>query len=394
MNNYKKTITILDTDPVNIEILKKIMMTAEDVDIQPYFFKTAQAFYDYLQLNDIPDLCLINATFNSDANCFGVCAYLKKNKITADMPIIFIIDNFDEQVICSIYECGAADYIKMPYNNTEMLMRIKTQLKLKYSLEQLKTKNRELEQINEKYKYELQLAHNVQKNLMLNTKIDSQYYNVDYIYKPYFNIGGDYIDVIKLNNELTAFIIGDIAGHGPATSLKIALLKSFIVTHIYFHNSPSEFLKNMNTFLLENYKKIEFNYLTFFVGFYNHKTKLLYYCSTAQPAPIYFNAKNNTIKELPVFGTPLGLFDITDFNEYQISINPDDKIIIYTDGMLNIFSDVPITFDLLKNKLITNDLIKKSVSSLKAEFYKFIVSKNDNSEFFDDDISILFIEFR
>ena len=62
---------------------------------------------------------------------YETCKRLKSNKLTSDIPIIFLTAQVDKESIVKGFESGAVDYLTKPFNNMELKSRIKTQIDLK-----------------------------------------------------------------------------------------------------------------------------------------------------------------------------------------------------------------------------------------------------------------------
>ncbi|MBP7653035.1 fused response regulator/phosphatase [Candidatus Dependentiae bacterium] len=398
MNSEKFVLAIIDDDNISSSILNKIL-SLSDIEANISMFQSGNIFIQELKKGYIPDLCLIGVGLESGLNGYNISRYLKKEYFSSDIAVIFVTNYADEQSVSTAYECGASDYIVKPFNKTELIMRVKTQLKLKSSLNDLKSSNAKLKKLNKKYWKELDLARNVHNNLVLNTYIENNFFEVDYIFCPHFNLGGDYIDVIPLKNNLYAFIVGDIAGHGLSTSLKVALTKSFITTHIYSHNSPSHFLKLLNNFYIDSLKNIELFYQTMFIGFYHSITKELIYSSAGNPFPFFYDKSENKINIIESFGLPLGLSYDAEYADKTIKLGTEDKLIIYTDGILDIAyndgnNEIIMEPEIIRQFLCSDKLIDKSVKHIKNMLYNYLVAVNENKDDFNDDISVLLINFK
>jgi len=98
----------------------------------------------------VPDLILLDLVMpNIDG--FEVCSQLKKDEITAEIPIIFLTSMKNTDNIVKGLELGAVDYIVKPANKQETLARIKTHLDLKRSKEIILKQNEQLKDlINER----------------------------------------------------------------------------------------------------------------------------------------------------------------------------------------------------------------------------------------------------
>ena len=96
--------------------------------------------------NTLPDLILLDIMMPG-INGYDVCARLKKDPKTSDIPIIFLTAKIELDDTVKGFEAGAVDYITKPFNSTELLARTKTHLELKISRDLLKIKNEQLKKL-------------------------------------------------------------------------------------------------------------------------------------------------------------------------------------------------------------------------------------------------------
>jgi PAS domain S-box-containing protein len=80
---------------------------------------------------------------------YQVCKELKKNPLTKEIPIIFLTGLSDTEHLTMGFECGAVDYVKKPFNQSELNARVHTHLELKKSKDLIAEKNKQLEASNE-----------------------------------------------------------------------------------------------------------------------------------------------------------------------------------------------------------------------------------------------------
>jgi len=126
----KAKILIVDDNPTNIDILVELL--------QGFDVRAALDGHSALDAvkEELPDLILLDVVMpNLDG--YEVCRQLKLHSKTKNIPIIFLSANTDESSIIKGFELGGVDYIKKPYLSLEVLIRVKTHLKLKMSLEYL-----------------------------------------------------------------------------------------------------------------------------------------------------------------------------------------------------------------------------------------------------------------
>ncbi len=97
-----------------------------------------------------PDLILLDIMMPG-ADGYEVCRELKKSRKTKTIPIIFITAKTETESIVAGFAAGASDYVRKPFNSTELLARVKTHLDLTRSFHDLRESQErilKLEQLN------------------------------------------------------------------------------------------------------------------------------------------------------------------------------------------------------------------------------------------------------
>lgn len=154
------TILIVDDVPDNLQVLAQIL-EAEG-------YKVRKAVNGQVAIRTAtlapPDLILLDITM-AGMDGYTVCQSLKADPKTATIPIIFIsaLDNTDNKV--KGLELGGVDYITKPFQEPEVLARVKIQLQI-YTLQQhLRTQAKLLQQQNEQLQAEIQTRQQVEAHL-------------------------------------------------------------------------------------------------------------------------------------------------------------------------------------------------------------------------------------
>lgn len=134
-------ILIVDDTPDNLRLLAKIL------ESQGYVVRKALSGKMAIQgaHRDPPDLILLDITM-PEMNGYEVCQQLKASTETAAIPIIFIsaLDCVGDKV--RAFEMGGQDYITKPFQELEVLVRVKNQLLIQQQRQQLIQHNTRLEQ--------------------------------------------------------------------------------------------------------------------------------------------------------------------------------------------------------------------------------------------------------
>lgn len=118
-------VLIVDDFINNIQVLVN-MLQPHNYDIE-YTTNGAEALD--LAWAEPFDLILLDVLM-PDMDGFEVCKRLKNNVKTKNVPIIFVTAKTDEDSIQQAFQAGAVDYIIKPYQETELVERVKTHVTL------------------------------------------------------------------------------------------------------------------------------------------------------------------------------------------------------------------------------------------------------------------------
>lgn len=131
MTHNKPTILIVDDTKTNIDILLELLHDKYDLIVSLDGKSAIQTVKE-----DSIDLILLDIMMPY-MNGYEVCEIIKSDENAKDIPIIFITAKTDENSIEKAYEVGGADYVTKPFKPRELIARIKTQLNLKFLIEEL-----------------------------------------------------------------------------------------------------------------------------------------------------------------------------------------------------------------------------------------------------------------
>lgn len=146
-------ILIVDDTPDNLRLLAKIL------ESQGYIVRKALNGRMALQgvHRDPPSLILLDINM-PEMNGYEVCQKLKASEASAQIPIIFIsaLERLENKV--RAFELGGVDYITKPFQEQEVLMRVKNQLLIQQQRQQLLEQNQRLEhEIQERLRAEAEV---------------------------------------------------------------------------------------------------------------------------------------------------------------------------------------------------------------------------------------------
>ncbi|WP_407427636.1 PP2C family protein-serine/threonine phosphatase, partial [Treponema sp.] len=200
------------------------------------------------------------------------------------------------------------------------------------------------------------------------------------------NIGGEFIDLIKLSEDKHIFVMGDLSGKGIAASMSMVIVKSVIRTFLQETKDFKLLVEKVNQFIRFNLPRG-----TFFEGIFaliDFKDDTVYYINCAVPALLLYNRAYNNVMEIQGEGHVLGF--VKDISPYikvkKVKLNPGDILFACTDGVLDSKSlrGEPFGKDRLQKSIIENTQMnaQNMISASYNTLLDFL------SKELDDDVSI------
>lgn len=238
---------------------------------------------------------------------------------------------------------------------------------------------------------EMELASKMQNMLIPQSLPNDPALNISAIYIPHFNIGGDYYDVVRINENEILGCIADVSGKGISAALLMANFQALLRLLSKETNSLTKLVEKLNENVTEITQGERF--ITFFVARYNQATRKLCYINSGHPPPLIVSNSSKDIIRLKEGSTIIGAFDkLPKIEEKSITVPPNALMVMYTDGLTDLTNENGDFFD---EPLLTDFLTEQTYSN--SEFFNTALlerlSSFKNNEKFSDDISILSWKF-
>ena len=136
-------VLLVDDTPDNIEILTCILKKEKfDISVATNGELALRALE-----NEKPDLILLDVMMPV-LNGFDTCKIIKEDPDTKDIPIIFVTAKVMIEDVLKGFQLGGVDYIEKPYNNNEILSRVKTHLRIQKLIKEKALLNEKLNEQN------------------------------------------------------------------------------------------------------------------------------------------------------------------------------------------------------------------------------------------------------
>jgi phosphoserine phosphatase RsbU/P len=336
-------VLIVDDSGVNRKLLHGILTksgyeVAEAVDGED----ALERFFAFT-----PDLVLLDVMMPK-MDGYEVCAALKEDERTGDVPIIFLSAKSEVEDKIRGLDVGGVDYITKPFNQGEVLARVRNQLKIRSLTQQIRRAHEELLAKQRRIDEDLKAAAGIQESLL--PESDPGIKNIDFAwrYKTCDEIGGDIFNVMRLDEEHLGIYMLDVSGHGvPAALVTVSAHRSLspqtgfvakkrlIVPPYYEIVPPREVLHHLDQeYPIERFDK----FFTIVYLILSFKTGVLRYSNAAHPHPLLIRA-DGSLEALDKGGTIIGLGGSAVYEEGEMELRSGDKLILYTDGLIECEND-------------------------------------------------------
>lgn len=136
-------VLLVDDQPANLDVLCDVL-EAEGYGI---LFAPSGRIAIRSAIRSLPDLILMDVTM-PEMDGFEACRLLKEDPRTAHIPVIFVTARDRDVDLATGFEAGGVDYITKPFQETEVLIRVETHVRLNRLARMLSEKNTELEEKN------------------------------------------------------------------------------------------------------------------------------------------------------------------------------------------------------------------------------------------------------
>jgi sigma-B regulation protein RsbU (phosphoserine phosphatase) len=188
--------------------------------------------------------------------------------------------------------------------------------------------------VQERIKKELEVASEMQKLLFPDNLPSDKRLDLAATYTARHEVGGDYYDFIRINEDEFIVCIADVSGKGVGAAMLMANFQATIRTLLSFQKFDLEYLiHELNDKVMKAAKGEKF--ITFFIGKYNSNNRLFKYVNAGHNYPILTNGKKAQFLDKGSIG--LGMLDEIPFIEPdEVTIMPNSTLILYTDGIVEL----------------------------------------------------------
>ena len=225
---------------------------------------------------------------------------------------------------------------------------------------------------------DLAMAREVQLRLLPQKKPQHVHAEFATRFLPARMIGGDLYDFLRYDQNRTGIAMGDASGKATPAALYSALVSGIMRAGAPQCPSPAEMLKLLNESLQE--RQMDAQYITMVYAVWNDEDQTLQIANAGAVQPIF--CRGGEVETIQAEGFPLGLFPVSNYEEFTLSTSPGDAIIFFSDGIVDaqnaageMFGDKRL-MELVKEHIDKPavemaDLIMQQVGAFQGGFERF-----------------------
>jgi phosphoserine phosphatase RsbU/P len=178
---------------------------------------------------------------------------------------------------------------------------------------------------------DLDTAREVQRQLLPKSKREVPGLDISTVYVPARQLAGDFYDFLSYGSGRFALALGDVSGKGTAAALYASLAVGTLREYTQDHRCwPEEMLRVLNKRLCAAHMMP--NYVALLFAVYDSNLRQLMLANAGEPRPILL--RSGEVQEIQIDGTPLGMFEETEYDELTVALQPGDAMIFASDGIL------------------------------------------------------------
>lgn len=335
----KQNILIVDDEKSNIDILLNLFSLLDTKNYNLIAALSGEKALSVVEKREI-DLILLDIMMPG-IDGYEVCKRLKSDEKTKNIPILFITSSTDEESIVKAYDLGAVDYVTKPFKAVELLARVKINLELQSTIQQLEVLYNNLQD-------SISYAAQIQNAIIPQSQILKRYFSEHFVlWEPKDTVGGDiYLFEELRNDDECLLMVIDCTGHGVPGAFVTMLVKAIereILGKINQSNedvSPAKILQHFNSVMKKLLNQEDSNALSdsgFDGGivYINKKEKILRFAGAQTP---FIYIEDSQVKMIKGDRHSIGYRKSQDdypFNDHTIEYSTQLQGYLITDGYID-----------------------------------------------------------
>jgi len=205
--------------------------------------------------------------------------------------------------------------------------------------------------------------------------------------RPANTVGGDFYDILPLDDGRLVITLGDVAGKGSPAALLMALLLAMLRTLVDEKLEPADLITRLNVQVCRHAPGTRF--ITLFYAVFDPRNGSLTYVSAGHMPPLLIRG-DGSCERLTDGGISLGMFEHSTYTTGHVVIQQEDLFAVYSDGITEAESQTGVPFDEIGLETALRASQHERLSDVGAAVVR-AVERHTDSHKFADDLTILLL---
>ena len=234
----------------------------------------------------------------------------------------------------------------------------------------------------QKLEQQLDLAHQIQEGFWPKELPNYDGIGLAGMCVPATHVGGDYYDLIPIDEARCTLVVGDISGKGVAAALLMATLRAALRAQIENHHPIEDTVFLVNNTLVKDTPDEKF--VTLFCGILDTTEPKFTYVNGGHNPPILYDQNTDEMKFLEEGGLLVGFLEDIPFVSSSESLRPGQVLVVYTDGVTEAQNQEEELFEEERLQALIRQHADKSAQQLMETLYQAVVDFTAGAPQFDD----------
>lgn len=183
----------------------------------------------------------------------------------------------------------------------------------------------------ERQRVELETARGIQSSILPDLPPRLAGVDIAHAYLPASEVGGDFYDVLALEDGRLAVAVGDVAGHGVSSGLIMSMAKSALAVQVTFDPEVAAVFNTMNRTVYQTARKRLLTTLCYAVV--DPRRLEMFYASAGHLHPYRISATGR-VEPLESIAYPLGVRGALPVEVRTAKLDPGDTLFLFSDGVV------------------------------------------------------------
>jgi phosphoserine phosphatase RsbU/P len=335
------------------------------------------------------DILLIDLNYTRDTTSGreGLDVLSRLREIADPPPVVAMTGWATVGLAVEAMQYGVSDFVEKPWTNTRLLEILHKQIGLGRERRELRRRAAEEARAREEALIHLQEqereiaeARAIQEKLLPREIPQMPGYEIATAWQSARLVGGDYFDILPLDDKTLGICIADVAGKGMPAALLMSNLQAAVRGLSSLSIAPDLLCSRLNSIVYRNTESDRF--ITFFYAHLDGSTRRLAYVNAGHNAPFVVRS-DGSHERLREGGAVLGVFAGRNYETGSAQLSAGDRVILFTDGVTEACNPAGEEFGEARLLRLLEDHRTLSANDLQAKIIA-VVAEFSGSRWQDD----------